>query len=89
MNPAKRILEKTKSTGTQIRVFSTLRQVIVTCLNLTIQFKVCQEQEHQETMPLLNLSLGDLKMLCVHISSTGNVMTYTKLLQILFIILIT
>lgn len=55
MKPAKRILEKAKSTGTQIlflsdQVSSTHQQVIVTCLNHTIQFRVCQEQERQEIM---------------------------------------
>jgi len=94
MKPAKRILEKQKvpaplSFCTAIRVSSTPQQVIATCLNLTTQFKVCPEQEHQEITPLLNLSLVDLKTLCDHTSSTGSVMTYKKLLKIPFIILIT
>ena len=42
---------------TVTRVSSTHPQVIPTYLNHTTQFKVCQEPERQEIMPLLNLSL--------------------------------
>jgi len=94
MKPAKRILEKQKiltplSFYTAIRVFSIHLQVIQTCLNLTTLFKVCQEQELQEIMLLWNLSLDDLRTLCHRTLNIGNVMIYTKLLQIPFTILIT
>lgn len=67
MKPAKRILEKqraqdTKSFSIATKVSSTHQQVIATYLNLTTQFKVCQEQELQEIMLLLNLFSEDSKM---------------------------
>ena len=94
MKPAGRILEKTKSTESQI-LFHSDQGVqyssagYCNLLNLTTLFSLCQELVTQEITLLLNLSSADSKMFSFVISNIGNHSLLNLLLPMLFIILIT
>ena len=91
MKPAKRILEKAKSTGTPMLLYSDqgVQYSSASYCNLLKSYDVIQSMSRagtQEIMQLLNLFLEDSKMYCVRISNIGIVMTCRKSLTKLYII---